>query len=78
MKIPKSNSKPRSTSRKAVVQAIANQDQEVQQDLSLNDKEIQEAIRLKAYELYLTRDKNVGNPQEDWLTAEQIILQKFS
>lgn len=34
-------------------------------------QQVQEAIRLKAYELYLERG---GNDFENWVTAEQIVL----
>jgi len=39
--------------------------------------QIEAAIRMKAYELYLNRKKDeVGNEIEDWLTAEQAVLKK--
>ena len=71
MKTPKSNSKSKSTGRKAVVQAFANQDKENQKEAA----QIQEAIRLKAYELYIERGGSHGNDLEDWVTAERLVLQ---
>jgi hypothetical protein len=39
--------------------------------------QIEAAIRMKAYELYLNRSKgDAGNEVEDWLTAERAVLQK--
>ena len=67
--------KPRTTTRKTVAQAIAKQDKEAQQKLS--SPVIQEAIRVKAYELYLERGGAPGNDVEDWIVAEQIIMQKY-
>jgi len=40
-------------------------------------QEIDEAIRLKAYELYLKRNGGAGDASKDWLTAERIILRKI-
>ena len=53
--------------RKVVAQAIINE-----------NEEIQEAIRLKAYELYLERNGAAGDEHEDWITAERIVLKKFA
>jgi Protein of unknown function (DUF2934) len=52
--------------RNAVTEAIVNENQE-----------IQDAIRFKAYELYLERNGANGNDIEDWLTAERIVLKRF-
>jgi len=38
--------------------------------------EIQAAIQMKAYELYLGRKKGTDNEVEDWLEAERIVLKK--
>lgn len=73
MKVQKNN-KPKATSRQAVTEAIAKQDVETQQTLQ-NPQDIQEAIRIKAYELFVERGYIAGNEVEDWLTAERIILQ---
>jgi Protein of unknown function (DUF2934) len=35
-----------------------------------------EAIERRAYEIYLARGRNGGDPQADWLQAEQELLQK--
>ncbi len=53
--------------RKAVVRATINE-----------NREIQDAIRLKAYELYLERHGAAGDELEDWITAERIVLKKFT
>lgn len=74
MKNEKTTTRPRSTSRKSVVQAIAKQDKEAQKKLSANSPEIQEAIRLKAYEIFIQRGGEHGNHFDDWIAAEQIIL----
>ncbi len=71
MRITNIIGKTKTTSRKVVAQAITKQEREDQ----LTKEEIQDAIRLKAYELYLQRGAQQGNDFEDWLTAEQIILQ---
>lgn len=36
----------------------------------------EEAIRRRAYELYLERGNSNGDPAEDWLKAERELLQK--
>ena len=46
--------------RKVVAQAIINE-----------NEEIQEAIRLKAYELYLERNGAAGDEHEDWTPKPQ-------
>jgi hypothetical protein len=38
------------------------------------NQEIREAIRLKAYEIYLERNGAAGDELEDWVTAEKIVL----
>ena len=62
----------KSTTRKAVKKAIVEQDAEVE----LACEQIQESIRLKAYELFVERGCTHGNDREDWIAAEQIILGK--
>ncbi|MBI3602119.1 MAG: DUF2934 domain-containing protein [Candidatus Omnitrophica bacterium] len=52
---------------------MAKQEREIQ----LTDERIQEAIRLKAYDLYLQRGGQHGNDFEDWLTAEKMVSQQF-
>jgi hypothetical protein len=37
---------------------------------------IQAAIQMKAYEIYLQRNGAPGDPTEDWLTAEKLIVKK--
>jgi Protein of unknown function (DUF2934) len=37
---------------------------------------VQAAIQMKAYELYLQRNGAPGDPAEDWITAEKLILKK--
>ena len=76
MKVEKIQSKAKTTSRKAVTQAIAHQDKE-QNFASLKAQDIQQAIQFKAYELYEQRGYTNGDAMEDWLTAERIILQNF-
>ena len=66
----------RTTSRKAVAKAMANQNGETK-DASrsgFGQDKIQEAIRLKAYELYLQRGCAHGYDVQDWIAAEQIFL----
>jgi len=60
------NTNTKSPRRKSVAQDIVNENQE-----------IQEAIRLKAYELYLERNGAAGDELEDWITAERIVLKRF-
>jgi len=45
---------------------------------SLKPQDINEAIRLKAYELYLKRNGNGGSHTDDWITAERMVLRKIS
>ena len=66
----------KTTSRKAVSKAIANQDVETQTTSMLAQEQIQNAIRLKAYELYVQRGCQSGNDRQDWIAAEQIILKQ--
>lgn len=73
MKITKIIGKAKTTTRKVVAQAMAKQEREIQ----LTDERIQEAIRLKAYDLYLQRGGQHGNDFEDWLTAEKMVSQQF-
>jgi hypothetical protein len=40
--------------------------------------DIQEAVRLRAYELFLQRGCQHGADFDDWLQAEQEILQRFT
>lgn len=61
------NTKTKSPKRKVVAQAIVDECQEVQ-----------EAIRLKAYEIYLERNGTFGDALGDWIIAERIILKRFS
>jgi hypothetical protein len=56
----------KSPRRKAVEQGIVNE-----------NLEIQEAIRLKAYEIYLERNGAAGDPLEDWIMAEKIVLKRL-
>jgi hypothetical protein len=60
--------------RKAVNKAIAEQDSENAQKASLSQEQIQEAIRLKAYELYEQRGRTPGHHENDWLMAERIVM----
>ena len=43
--------------------------------ISLTSDQIQEAIRQKAYDLYVQRGYQDGGETEDWLNAERIIFQ---
>lgn len=64
---------PKSTyTRKAVKKAIECQDQE-----RLSSPDVQEAIRIKAYQLFLARGSEWGNPEQDWIDAEKIVLKKM-
>jgi len=86
MKLEKITAKTRSTSKKAVIsdviptvaQAIVKQDKEILIASSQDPQKIFEAIRLKAYELYLERNGVSGDDREDWLKAERIVLQDAS
>jgi len=40
---------------------------------SRSPERTEEAIRIRAYELYLARDGSPGSPQDDWLQAEREI-----
>ncbi len=40
--------------------------------------DVQEAIRLRAYEIYLQRAGQPGNPHEDWAVAEREIRNYLS
>lgn len=68
MKIEKSDVK---AVRKSVVQTM---EKEVHKEPAQHSHQIQEAIRLKAYELYLERG---GNDIENWVAAEQLVLKKY-
>jgi len=71
----------KTTSRKAVSKAIAKQEFETQKttpNAQLAPEQIQDAIRLKAYELYMQRGCQNGNDFQDWLAAEQLVLQALS
>lgn len=72
MRIDKPTSVKKTTTRKAVKKAIEIQDAE---DLN-STTDIQEAIRLKAYELYVARGCQGGSPEQDWADAERIVLNK--
>jgi len=39
-------------------------------------QELEQQIRLRAYELYEARDKEDGHELEDWLAAEEEITEK--
>ncbi len=75
MKILKSKAKPKSTGRTEVVQAMAKQDKEIKQKKVKDSKDLQEIIRLKAYELYVERGGTDGNDADDWIAAERIVLE---
>jgi Protein of unknown function (DUF2934) len=61
------NTLTKSTKRKAVDMAIV-----------IENQEIQEAIRLKAYEIYLERNGTAGDEVGDWVIAERMVLKKFT
>jgi Protein of unknown function (DUF2934) len=61
------NTLTKSTKRKVVDMAIV-----------IENQEIQEAIRLKAYEIYLERNGTAGDEVEDWVIAERMVLKKFT
>lgn len=77
MKNEKNISKPKSTVRKAVAQAIDSHEKENGMAARKDSPDIQEAIRLKAYELYVERGYSHGNDVQDWLEAERIVFKKF-
>lgn len=77
MKNEKIISKPKSTVRKAVAQAMDNPEKQNGKLSRKDSPEIQEAIRFKAYELYVERGYTNGNDVEDWLTAERLVLKSF-
>ena len=77
MKPEKNIRKPRVTTRKAVIKALSGTTEKNSKVLIRDPQEIQDAIRLKAYELYVERGYVMGNDVEDWLTAESIILNKY-
>ena len=60
----------KTTKRKAVSKAIAKQDIETQKA----SEQVQDAIRLKAYELYVESGCQHGNDVVHWQAAEQIVL----
>ena len=75
MRISKTAAK--TVSRKAVSKAIVKQEAESQQAVfkaQLTQEQIQDAIRLKAYELYVQRGYSQGSDVDDWLVAEQMVL----
>lgn len=76
MKTPKSNSKPKASTRKAVVQAIAKQEEELKAKTA-PAVDINECIRLKAYELFVERGCVHGNDLEHWIEAERIVRQNL-
>ena len=39
------------------------------------DLNLEESIRLRAYELYLERGRTDGSAEEDWLRAENEVLE---
>ncbi|MDO8580984.1 MAG: DUF2934 domain-containing protein [Candidatus Omnitrophota bacterium] len=39
-----------------------------------NSEELQDKIRIKAYELYKQRGESNGSDQDDWFQAERIIV----
>ena len=63
----------KTTKRKAVSKAIAKQDIETQKA----SQQVQDAIRLKAYELYVQGGCQHGNDVANWQAAEQIVLGQF-
>jgi len=71
MKSKRSDKEIKSVGRKS----IGSQEQNFQKATSRNFQDIQEAIQLKAYHLYIERGGTHGNDLEDWFTAERIILQ---
>lgn len=44
----------------------------------LDQEQLHEKIRHKAYELYLERGCQGGDAQQDWLTAEKLVLQSVN
>ena len=79
MRIAKTIAK--TTTRKAVKKAIAKQDAEQSQmsaSVLWNSEQIQDAVRLKAYELYVQGGCQPGNDVQNWLAAEQLINREQS
>lgn len=75
MKSEKMVSKPKITTRKAVTQAMNKNVKEVKKSVYKDSPEVQESIRLKAYELYVQRGYIDGNDTDDWLTAERLVVE---
>ncbi len=69
MRVPKTTT-TRTVTRKAVSKALAAQDSKRKR----SPEELQRAISLKAYDLYVQRGCVNGFDKEDWMIAEQIIL----
>ncbi len=74
MRIVKTTAIKKTTTRRAVKKAIKSQDSEN----LLSYEELQNEIRMKAYELFLQRGGQWGNPEQDWIEAEKIVLKKIS
>ena len=47
-----------------------------ERDQRIRDIELEEQIRLRAYELYETRGRQDGHEMEDWLQAETELKEK--
>lgn len=63
----------KTTSKKTVAKAPG-KPQSQRKKAAADAQPVDEAIRLKAYELYIERGAAPGNAEQDWLTAERLIL----
>ena len=76
---PEANSAPRKTSSRAKKQVPAPEISEPSPSRpALIFENIEQKIRLRAYELYLERGGVNGTPEGDWLRAEAEIRKKRS
>ena len=77
MRVAKTVKSVKTPTRKSVSKAIAKQDAELKAPL-LTHEQIQNAIRLKAYELYEQKGCVAGNDEANWLAAEKIVLESIN
>ncbi len=71
----------KTNNRKGVSKAIAIQEFETQKTTphaQSAGEQVQDIIRLKAYELYMQRGCQNGSDLQDWLAAEHLVLQARS
>jgi len=73
MATKKTETTTKKRTRKAPAASPVRQDEARQDGVMASTNGIEEAIRRRAYELYLERGGMPGNPNEDWLVAEQEV-----